>query len=291
MAMRLGEMLLGTMTELRIEPTPKRVRARLGGETVVDTTRALLVWEPRRVVPGYAVPVEDIAGELVDAVGSDPTRSQTVPLVTLGAGGPPVIESAGFEVHTAEGDELTLRVGEALLPGAAFRVADPDLAGYAILDFDAFDEWLEEEEPIGGHPRDPFHRVDVRLSSRRVRIELDGEVLAETARPRVVFETKLLPRCYIPREDVRQELLRPSPTRTICAYKGQASYFSAEVGDRTVADVAWTYESPLPDAADLTGYVSFYDERVDHVEVDPGLDPVPRAPESEAVPDRPEPEG
>jgi uncharacterized protein (DUF427 family) len=289
MAFRLGETLLASMTELRIEPTTKRVRARLGGETVVDTTRALLVWEPRRVVPVYAVPVEDVAAELVDAAGPDSSRSQTVPLVTLGAGGPPVIESAGFGVHTTEGDELTLRVGEAELPGSGFRSTDPDLAGYVILDFDAFDEWLEEEEPIGGHPRDPFHRVDVRLSSRHVRIELDGEILAETSRPRIVFETKLLPRCYIPREDVREELLRPSPTRTICAYKGRASYFSAEIAGRTVEDVAWTYESPLPDAAELTRFVSFYDERVDHVLVDPGLDPPPRTPEP--VPDPPEPEG
>jgi uncharacterized protein (DUF427 family) len=261
MALRLGEMLLARMSELRIEPTTKRVRALIGDETVVDTTRALLVFEPHRVVPGYAVPVGDISGELVEEGGVD--RAQTIPLMTVGGGAQQVIESAPFALHTTDGVELTLRVGETERPGAAFRADDPDLDGYAILDFDAFDHWLEEEEAIRGHPRDPLHRIDVRLSSRHVRIELDGEVLAESRRPRLVFETKLAVRFYLPREDIRMDLLRPSPTRTICAYKGLASYFALELGERTVADIAWTYEDPLPDAAELTGYVSFYDERVD----------------------------
>lgn len=88
-------------------------------------------------------------------------------------------------------------------------------------------------------------------------------VLAETTRPRLVFETKLGPRFYLPRDDVRTEALVPSPTRTICAYKGEASYFSLERGGRTVTDIAWSYEHPLPDAAELAGYLSFFDERVD----------------------------
>jgi uncharacterized protein (DUF427 family) len=260
MALRLGEMLLESMSELRYEPTPKRVRAALEGEPVADTTRALLLWEPRRVVPTYAVAVADLQAELVPSPPID--RAQTIPLVTLAAGGPPVIESADFGLHTTDGEDLTVRAGGAERAGAAFRPADPELAGYVILDFDAFD-WLEEDEPIRGHPRDPFHRIDVRRSSRRVRIELDGEILAESERPRLVFETKLAPRFYLPPEDVRRELLRPSPTRTICAYKGEASYVSLELAGRTVADIGWTYEEPLPDAAELTDYLSFYDERVD----------------------------
>ncbi len=275
MALRLGQLLLERMGELRYEPTAKRVRARLGGETVLDTTRALLVWEPSRVVPGYAAPAGDLAGELVAAPSFD--RAETIPLVTLEAGGPPVIESAGFRLHTADGEELTLRAAGTERVGAAFRPADPDLDGYVILDFDAFDEWLEEEEEIGGHPRDPLHRVDVRRSSRHVRLEVDGVVVAESTRPRMVFETKLSPRFYLPPEDVRGELLRPSDTRTICAYKGTASYFSLAVGGRSVADIAWTYESPLPDAAELAGYVSFFDERVD-VRLDGELREPPRTP-------------
>jgi uncharacterized protein (DUF427 family) len=275
MAVRLGETLLRSMSELRIEPTLKRIRARIGGETAVDSVRALLVWEPQRVVPGYAVPSEDVGGELVEAAAVD--RGATIPLVTLDTGGPPVIESADFALHTTDGEDLTLRFGGTERARAAFRASDPDLAGYVILDFEAFEEWLEEEEQIRGHPRDPFHRVDVRLSSRRVRVELDGEVLAETPRPRLVFETKLAPRFYLPREDVPASLLRPSPTRTICAYKGEASYFSAELGGRTIEDIAWTYEQPLPDAAELAGHVSFFDERVDLI-VDGELRARPQTP-------------
>jgi uncharacterized protein (DUF427 family) len=279
MALRLGEMLLQRMGELRIEPTTKRVRARVGDETVLDTKRALLVFEPHRVVPGYAVPVADISGELVEAAGVD--RTQTLPLVAITGGGQPVIESAAFALHTADGVELTLRAGGTERPGAAFRADDPDLDGYVILDFDAFDVWLEEEEVIRGHPRDPLHRIDVRLSSRHVRIELDGDVLAESSRPRLVFETKLAVRYYLPREDVRMDQLRPSPTRSICAYKGSASYFTLELAGRpAVADIAWTYEQPLPDAAELTGYVCFFDERVDVI-VDGELRERPRTAWSE----------
>jgi uncharacterized protein (DUF427 family) len=281
MAVRLSDTLLEAMSQLRVEPTPKRVRAMLDGQTVVDTTRALLVWEPQRVVPGYAVPIADLAGELVPAAPID--RAQTIPLVTLQAGGPRVIESADFALHTTDGEDLTLRLAGAELVGAAFRASDPDLDGYVLLDWDAFDRWLEEEEEVRGHPRDPFHRVDVRLSSRHVRIELDGELVAESSRPRLVFETKLAPRFYLPREDV-VAALEPSPTRTICAYKGEAGYFSLRAGGRTMTDIAWSYEAPLPDAAELASYVSFYDERVD-VRLDGELRERPQSPWSPAPPE------
>ncbi len=281
MAVRLSDTLLEAMSQLRVEPTAKRVRAMLDGQTVVDTRRALLVWEPQRVVPGYAAPIADLAGELVPVAPLD--RAQTIPLVTLQAGGPRVIESADFALHTTDGEALTVRLAGADLVGAAFRATDPDLDGYVLLDWDAFDRWLEEEEEVRGHPRDPFHRVDVRLSSRHVRIELDGELLAESSRPRLVFETKLDPRFYLPREDV-VAALEPSPTRTICAYKGEAVYFSLEVGGRAMTDIAWSYEAPLPDAAELASYVSFYDERVD-VRVDGELRERPQTPWSPAPPD------
>jgi uncharacterized protein (DUF427 family) len=128
-----------------------------------------------------------------------------------------------------------------------------------VLDFDAFDSWLEEDDEVVSHPRDPFHRVDVRRSSRHVRVERDGQLLAESTRPTLVFETALPVRTYLPPDDVRLDLLEPSPTRTACAYKGRATYRSFG----TVPDIAWTYEHPLPDAAELTGLVAFFDERVD----------------------------
>ena len=131
-----------------------------------------------------------------------------------------------------------------------------------VLDFGAFDAWYEEDELNVAHPRDPFHRIDVLPSSRQVRLELDGQVLAASSRPAVLFETMLPARFYLRRADVTAVLI-PSPSRTWCAYKGQASYFSASVGGRLVPDIAWTYEDPLHDAAQVRGLVAFFDERID----------------------------
>jgi len=139
--------------------------------------------------------------------------------------------------------------------------ADPDLHGYVILDFDGFDEWYEEDERNVGHPRDPFHRIDIVHSSRHVRVELDGDVLGESSAPYLLFEPPLPVRHYLPPEDVRTDLLRPSETRSFCAYKGQASYLS--YGDE--ADIAWRYPAPLREAAEVTDRIAFFSERVDLV--------------------------
>jgi uncharacterized protein (DUF427 family) len=281
-ALRLRSTLDRALADLRWEPTPKRVRATLGGETVVDTTRALLVWEPRRIVPSYAVPAEDLRLELepTSRRGNEP-RAVTVAMTVEGESeGVPLIDHGSFRSHTAEGEELTIRAGGEAREGAAFRPSDPDLGGAVILDFDALDQWLEEDEPIVSHPRDPFHRVDVRRSSRHVRIERDGQMLAETERPHLLFETHLPVRFYLPLDDVDGERLRPSDRRTSCAYKGEASYWSVAVGDRVVPDLAWTYAAPLPDAVEITGLVAFFDERVD-VTVDGQRRPRPTTPWSD----------
>jgi uncharacterized protein (DUF427 family) len=125
--------------------------------------------------------------------------------------------------------------------------------------------WLNhEDERLFAHARDPSHAMDILPSSRSVRIELDGELLAETSRSRLLFEGTLLPlRAYIlPREDVRVPV-HASAKRTWCADKEQASYWSAEVAGETVADLAWSYEAPLGAATDITGLLAFFNERVD----------------------------
>src|SRR5215216_4870377 len=111
---------------------------------------------------------------------------------------------------------------------AAFRLADPALAGHVLVDFGAFDAWYEEDERNLAHPRDPFHRIDIVHSSRHVRVERDGRVLAESSTPYLLFEPPLPVRYYLPREDVRTDLLRPSEKRTSCAYKGEASYWALD---------------------------------------------------------------
>lgn len=254
MALRLGQALMRNVGELRWEPTTKRVSAHVGGQPVLATERARLVWEPGRVVPYYAVPEEDLTADLApgpDTVGAEP------PFVFL-PDGTRIVEPGHFDFHTTDGEVLTVRTDAAELARAAFRPADPDLAGYVVLDFDAFDEWYEEDERIVSHPRDPFSRIDIRKSSRPVRIEIDRTVLADTRGASLLFETGLPMRRYLPADDVRMDLLEPSPTRTLCAYKGEASYLS--FGGR---DIAWTYEQPLPDSTLIIGLVCFFDERVE----------------------------
>jgi len=165
-----------------------------------------------------------------------------------------------FTVHTAPGDPVT--IGDRFAAG--FRLTDP--AGYVVLDFNAFDAWYEEDERVHGHPRDPFSRIDVRLTSRPVRIELNGEVLAETTAARMLFETGIHTRFYVPKDDVRPDLT-PSDQRSYCPYKGEASYWTV-AGHQ---NIAWSYEEPLPDGPPVQGLVAFWDERVDVI-----VDGVPR---------------
>lgn len=249
----MRESFFRTIAEGAHEPTQKRVRAELDGETVVDSVRAMLVWEPRRIVPSYAVPLEDVRGELV----ADPRESAE--------NGPSVLHPGiPFDLHTAPGDRLLLSASGGDRSVAAFLPADPELAGYVVLDFAGFDAWREEEEAIVGHPRDPFHRIDILHSSRHVAISLGGTVIADSRRPVMLFETNLPPRFYLPSEDVRADLLVASPTRMRCAYKGEASYWSLE-GVAEGLDLAWTYVAPLREAAEVTGLIAFFDERVDVV--------------------------
>ena len=152
--------------------------------------------------------------------------------------------STGFTAHSINGASFDIIAGMRTLPAAAFAPADADFDGYVIVDFDAFDEWREEDEVLVGHARDPFKTVDTRRSSRRVEVEIGGTVVADSTRSVMLFETYLPTRYYLPREDVRMELLVPTDTASVCAYKGQARYWSAHVNDTVVADVAWSYEDP-----------------------------------------------
>jgi uncharacterized protein (DUF427 family) len=200
--------------------------------------------------------VQDVRGELVPAgpAAAGPGDDVGVPLADVTA--LRVLDPrVPCTVHSASGEMVDLRAAGQVRSGAGFRPADPDLAGLVVLDFDAFDAWYEEDELNVGHPRDPFHRIDVLPSSRQVRLELDGQLLAVSSRPVLLFETMLPTRYYLPRADVTAGLV-PSPTRSWCAYKGQASYFSASVGGRLVPDIAWSYPDPQHDAARVRDLIS-----------------------------------
>jgi uncharacterized protein (DUF427 family) len=256
MAARVSEILMGNLDRLRYEPVDKRIRGVIGDRTVVDTRLAVLLWEPKRVVPSYAVPAEDLDVVLRPAAATPDANGQVPRL-----GDRPVHDpSVPFAVHTADGEAFDLLAGDTKRPGAAFSLGE-ELSGYVALDFTAFDAWYEEDERNFGHPRDPFHRIEIVHSSRSVRVESNGAVLAESVRPYLLFESMLPVRYYLPDVDVDHERLRPSPTRSTCAYKGHASYLSA-VG---TSDVAWTYPEPLREAVEIKDRVAFFNERVDFV--------------------------
>jgi uncharacterized protein (DUF427 family) len=252
MSLQMMSVLATAMRELRQHPVALRVRAELDGTTVVDSTAARLVWEPRRIVSAYAVPVADIAGSLVNP------QAVTPDLRSL----PPVLSPRqGFTVHSASGTAYDIETAQGTLPGAAFVPDDPELSDYAVLDWAAFTRWFEEGEEVRGHPREPFHSIRCLPSDRHVVVEVDGQVVADTHRAVMLLETMLPPRWYIPQEDVRMDLLTRSDSHTICAYKGQASYWS--YGDAT--DIVWTYEDPRHEAQPVRGLLSFYAEFSDYV--------------------------
>ena len=130
------------------------------------------------------------------------------------------------------------------------------------------DAWFEEDEEVFVHPRDPYTRLDVIQSSRHVRVVVGGETVAETDHPVLLFETGLPVRYYIPKVDVRMDLLEPSKSHTECPYKGIASYYSVRIGDQVVVDIAWYYPFPHLEVGKIQNLISFYDEKVDAVYVD-----------------------
>jgi uncharacterized protein (DUF427 family) len=227
---------------IRVEPTPKRIRAMLSGELVADTTRALLVWEIP-YYPTYYVPAADVVADLVPA-------------------------DAGAKLKPGLGtpELLTVKTASAVAEGAARRypeAADPRLRDYVHLAWNAMTEWLEEDEPVYVHPRSPYTRVDILDSSRHVRVEVDGVTVADSRHPRILFETGLPPRYYLPLSDLRTDLLLPSSTQTSCPYKGTASYWSVDTGHGLHQDIVWIYRTPLPESQKVAGLAAFYDEKVD----------------------------
>jgi uncharacterized protein (DUF427 family) len=228
-----------------VEPTPRWIRVRVGKELVADSRRALLHVQygpgelPRSFLPTYYLPADDVVpGALVE----------------------PVEDDAGLTVWSVE-------AGGRRVDKAAWMHRSPPepleaLAGMVTFSWDEPVTWFEEEEPLVAHARDPHKRVDVVPSSRNVRIEVDGVLLAESRRPLVLFETTLPVRYYLPPGDVEVELV-PSETRSICPYKGVATWWSARVGDRVLEDIAWSYPSPIPENPRIAGLICFRNERVD----------------------------
>jgi uncharacterized protein (DUF427 family) len=158
--------------------------------------------------------------------------------------------------------------GRRVAENAARAYANPEgdraaLREHITLYWDKMDSWFEEDEEVFVHPRDPYTRVDTAHSSRHVRVEIDGEVVAETRRPILLWETGLPTRYYIPKQDVRMDLLEPTASTTRCPYKGVACYWSVRIRDRVVEDIAWSYPAPIPENPKIENLLSFFNERVE----------------------------
>jgi uncharacterized protein (DUF427 family) len=228
---------------VRVERGAKRVRAYLGGELVADTTEPRLVWEIP-YYPAYYFPIADVRGELLEP----------------DAGGVAHSPSRG------DGRAFTVTAGGKERPGAAVRYEDSpieELRGLIRLEWNAMDAWFEEDEEVFTHPRDPYTRIDILPSSRHVRVEVDGVTIAESASARLLFETGLGVRYYLPKTHVRMDLLTPTHTVSHCPYKGQAEWWSVRTGDDVHEDLAWSYRTPLPESQKIAGLIAFYDEKVD----------------------------
>jgi uncharacterized protein (DUF427 family) len=231
------------------EDHPRRIRAVLGGETVIDTVRGKLLHESSLPAVLY-VPLEDVRQGLIE-----PTAHTT---------------HCPFK---GDASYWTVRAGGKTAEDAIWGYPEPIesatwLLGYVAAYWDRMDTWYEEGEEIFGHLRNPYHRVDVRAADARVTVRAGGEVIAESDQPKLLFETGLPARAYIPLDDVRQDLLTRSQKTSVCPYKGTASYWSVGTtnGD-TFGDVVWSYEQPLRESAEVAGYVSFLGEGVE-VEID-----------------------
>lgn len=274
MATKMSDLLFGVFPDLRYQPTSKRIRADVNGRPVVDTQEAVLVWEPKRVTPVFAVPEKDLLVRLESPAsqGGDNPQDE-YPVRLMGEAPPGLDPRTGFRRHTTQGEELDVVTSALTAQHAAFRPSDPDLQGYVMLDFAAF-HWLEDDEEIIGHPRDPFHRVDIRATRRRIEVKLDGVTLADTAGAQLLYETLLPVRYYIPPEDVRLDLLEASPRRTICPYKGEAWYWNFPQSDGG-KNIAWAYDARFIDAQQIHGLICFFNERADvYVDGEPQEHPI-----------------
>ena len=228
---------------LYLEPCPKRLRIVVAGETVADSRRGLLLHETG-LLPRWYFLREDVRFDLLE-----PTDHST---------------HCPFK---GDASYWTLRVGDRVEDNAVWGYEEPvpemaQLAGLVSFYGERVDEMWEEDERIVGHPRDPFHRVDTRPSSRHVVVRVGGETVADSRRPVGVFETGLPVRWYLPPDDVDMARLEPTEHRTTCPYKGHTSYWTVSAAGVTAENAAWTYSEPFGETLMVEGMLCFLGEGV-----------------------------
>ncbi|KAJ7261819.1 DUF427-domain-containing protein [Mycena haematopus] len=229
---------MASPTDAHIEDSPKRVRVLFGGEFIVDTKKAKLVWE-QRYYPTYFFPHSELSPEYLQLVSEHPTNGDTYDLILTSK------KAAGAVTKYTNSSHQHLN-------------------GLLKINFSDADAWFEEDQQIFVHPKDPYKRVDVLNSSRHIRVEVEGVEVANSHAPKLLFETGLPVRSYLPKTDCRLDLLVPSELTTSCPYKGDAQYYHVQVSpEKRVENIVWWYKNPTAECAAINGLVAFYDERVD----------------------------
>jgi uncharacterized protein (DUF427 family) len=239
---------------IRVEQGHKHVRAYLGGEAVADSKNVLLVWE-KPYYPTYYFPLSDVNQDALVATG-ETKRSPS----------------------RGEAQLFTVKAGGKAAENAAYRHAESpieELRDHVAFTWSAMDHWFEENEEVFVHARDPYSRIDILDSSRHIRVEIDGVTVAETNNAKLLFETGLPVRYYLPKPDVRFDLLTPTDLVTECPYKGKAQYWNVHVNGVLHENVVWGYDFPLPESQKIQGLVSFYNEKL-NIYVDGELETRPK---------------
>lgn len=233
----------------RVQISPKWIRVYLGGGAVASSRRVLMLFDGR--VPVYYFPEKDVRMDLMTST-THHTNSVIMgeaSYYTLKTGGKVAENAVWYYPKPPAAGAGTSRI--------------PDLRGYVAFDWKMMDAWYEEGEEVFGHAHDPAHRIDALHSSRQVRVVMGGTTVAESRQPVMLFETGFPTRYYIPKEDVRQELLRLSNKTSLCAYKGEANYYSVDAGGKLFSDVAWYYRYPAAEVGKIANNIAFYSENAD----------------------------
>jgi uncharacterized protein (DUF427 family) len=242
---------------IHIEESPRQVRVVFAGETVAESKRVMLLREAK-CLPAYYFPRTDVR---LDRLVPSEHKTRCP--------------------YKGEASYWSLRSGSQIANQAVWSYLNPtpecmDLKHYMSFIWDEMDAWYEEDEQIFRHARDPYKRVDVLQSTRHVQVIVSGEVVADSRRPRLLFETGHPVRYYLPKEDIRMDLLQPSTTSTRCPYKGVASYWSVKIGSQIFEDLTWSYLDPIPECPKIKGLLCFFNERVGAIFVDGEKIPVPQ---------------
>ncbi|WP_223162621.1 DUF427 domain-containing protein [Nocardioides antri] len=233
---------------MRTEGTDKWVRGYVGATAVVDSRDALLFWEPSLPVPRYAFPQADVRTDLLRPSAAGPKT-----------------DFSFYGPHGPVSQWYDVVAGDRVVEHAAWVRDDPAISDRIVLTWEpgVLDRWLEEEEEVFAHPRDPHKRVEALASSRHVRVSLGGTVVADSHSPVLLFETDLPTRYYLPREDVRLDLLVSTSNTSVCPYKGFAEEYWSLPGVEDGDNVAWSYAAPFPAVARVKDRIAFYNEVVD----------------------------